>query len=360
MSQTLFTPLHKGGAAFSNRIVMAPMTRSRALGNVPNDLMAEYYRQRATAGLIITEGTSPSPNGLGYARIPGIYSPAQVEGWKKTTQAVHEKGGKIFLQIMHTGRVSHSANMPEGARILAPSAIAAGGNMWTDTQGMQKDEMPAAMTTAEVKSTIEEYVQAAKNAIEAGFDGVEIHSANGYLPNQFINPNSNTRTDEYGGSIENRCRFVLEITKGIADAIGKEKTGIRFSPYNPFNSMGQFDETFDTYDYLTKEMKKLGILYVHLLDFGARASEEGLRLLAKIRENFDGILILNAGYDKERAAHALDVERADMISFGSKYISNPDLAYRLENDKELAAPMDAATFYSADEVGYTDYPTYTG
>ncbi len=357
MSQTLFTPLHKAGLEFNSRIVMAPMTRCRALGNVPNDLMAEYYAQRSTAGLIVTEGTTPSPNGLGYARIPGIYSQAQVEGWKKTTEAVHEKGGKIFLQIMHTGRVSHSANMPEGARILAPSAIADGGNMWTDTQGMQKTEMPEAMTADEVKAAIQEFIQAAKNAIEAGFDGVEIHAANGYLPNQFLNPNSNTRTDEYGGSIEHRSRFVLEITQGIADAIGKDKTGIRFSPYNPFNGMGQFDETFDTYDYVTKKMNDIGISYVHLLDVAARASEEGLKLIAKIRENFKGILILNAGYDKERAAHGLDVEKADMIAFGAKYISNPDLPYRLENDKELAAP-NQDTFYTGDSVGYTDYPFY--
>lgn len=351
----MFTPLHKNGAEFSNRIVMAPMTRCRAIGNVPNDLMATYYAQRATAGLIITEGTSPSPNGLGYARIPGIFNQAQVEGWKKTTEAVHATGGKIFLQIMHTGRVSHSANMPEGSKIVAPSAISADGNMWTDSQGMQKTEMPEAMTTDEVKATVQEYIQAAKNAIEAGFDGVEIHAANGYLPNQFLNPNSNTRTDEYGGSTENRSRFVLEIAQGIVDAIGKEKTGIRFSPYNPFNAMGQFDETFETYDYLAQEMNKLGILYVHLLDGAARAAgKEGLELLAKIRETYHGILIVNAGYDKERAAHALDVEKADMVSFGSKFISNPDLPYRFEHNLELVTP-DQNTFYTPDAVGYTDY-----
>ncbi len=355
MSQTLFSPLRKDGLEFNSRIVMAPMTRCRALGNIPNDLMAEYYRQRSTAGLIITEGTAPSPNGLGYARIPGIYSQEQIEGWKKTTKAVHEKGGKIFLQLMHTGRVSHSANMPEGSKIIAPSAISDDGNMWTDSQGMQKTELPEAMTAAEVKSTIQEYVQAAKNAIAAGFDGVEIHSANGYLPNQFLNPGANTRTDEYGGSIENRSRFVLEITQGIADAIGADKTGIRFSPYNPFNGMGPDAETFALYDYLSKAINKIGVLYIHLLDGAARASEEGIRLIAKIRENFNGLYILNAGYNKERAATALDTEHADMIAFGSKFISNPDLPYRFKNDKELAAP-NQQTFYSADEVGYTDYP----
>jgi N-ethylmaleimide reductase len=359
MSQTLFTPLHKNGADFKSRIVMAPMTRCRALGNVPNDLIAEYYGQRATAGLIVTEGTSPSPNGLGYARIPGIFNEAQVEGWKKTTEAVHQKGGKIFLQIMHTGRVAHSANLPAGARILAPSAVIAEGDMWTDAHGMQKNELPAAMTAEDVQTAIQEYVQAAKNAIAAGFDGVEIHSANGYLPNQFLNPTSNLRTDEYGGSIENRSRFVLEITQGIADAIGKDKTGIRFSPYNPYNGMGPDPDTFATFDYLSKELDKMGILYIHLLDYAARSNEEGVKLIAKIRENFNGIYILNAGYTKERAAYGLDTEKADMIAFGSLFISNPDLPYRLENDKELAKP-DAATFYMADAVGYTDYPAFAG
>jgi N-ethylmaleimide reductase len=359
MSQTLFTPLHKNGADFKSRIVMAPMTRCRALGNVPNDLIAEYYVQRASAGLIVTEGTSPSPNGLGYARIPGIFNEAQVEGWKKTTEAVHQKGGKIFLQIMHTGRVAHSANLPAGARILAPSAVIAEGDMWTDAHGMQKNELPEAMTAEEVQTAIQEYVQAAKNAIAAGFDGVEIHSANGYLPNQFLNPTSNLRTDGYGGSIENRSRFVLEIAQGIADAIGKDKTGIRFSPYNPYNGMGPDPDTFATFDYLSKELDKMGILYIHLLDYASRLSEEGIKLIGKIRENFSGIYILNAGYTKERAAYGLDTEKADMIAFGSLFISNPDLPYRLENDKELAKP-DAATFYMADAVGYTDYPAYAG
>lgn len=359
MDSTLFTAIKKHGAEFNNRIVMAPMTRCRALGNVPNDLMAEYYAQRATAGLIITEGTSPSPNGLGYARIPGIFNDDQIAGWRKTTNAVHEKGSKIFLQIMHTGRVSHSANMPAGSRLIGPSAISADCDMWTDTQGMQKTEIPEAMTSADVESTIQEFVQAAKNAIAAGFDGVEIHSANGYLPNQFLNPGSNLRTDNYGGSIENRSRFVLEITQKIVEAIGADKTGIRFSPYNPYNGMAASDDVFATYDYLSAELNKLGILYIHLLDGAARASEEGVKLIAKIRENFGGIYILNAGYDAERAAFALDTEKADMIAFGTKFISNPDLPFRLKNNKELAA-ANPATFYMADAVGYTDYPTVAG
>lgn len=210
------------------------------------------------------------------------------------------------------------------------------------------------MSTEEVEATIQEYVQAAKNAITAGFDGVEIHAANGYLPNQFLNPASNTRTDDYGGSIEKRSRFVLEIARQVAEAIGYDKTGIRFSPYNPYNGMPLFEETFATYDYLTQELNKLGILYIHLLDAAARSSEEGLTLIHKIRENFQGILILNAGYTAARAAYALETEKADVIAFGTSFLANPDLPYRLENDLALNVP-NPATFYTADAVGYTDY-----
>ena len=357
MSSSLFQPFDTKGIILRNRVVMAPMTRSRALGNVANDLMAEYYAQRASAGLIITEGVAPSPNGLGYARIPGIYSGEQTESWKKVSAAVHEKGGKIFMQLMHTGRVSHSANMPAGARVVAPSAISADGDMWTDTEGMQKTEVPHAMTTAEVEATIQEYVQAARNAIAAGFDGVEIHAANGYLPNQFLNPGSNTRTDLYGGSIENRSRFVLETARQIAEAIGADKTGIRFSPYNPFNGMPPFEETFATYDYLSRELNTLGILYIHLLDAAARSNAEGLTLIQKIRENFQGIYILNAGYNAARAKYAIETEKADLIAFGSSFLANPDLPYRLEHELELNAP-NPATFYTADATGYTDYKRY--
>ncbi len=354
MQSKLFEPLDKSGATFPNRIAMAPMTRCRAIGNVPNGLIAEYYAQRASAGLIITEGTSPSPNGLGYARIPGIFNDEQIEGWKLTTGAVHQKGGKIFLQIMHTGRVSHPANMPEGARILAPSAISANGDMWTDTQGMQKTELPEAMSTEDVKATIQEYVQAAKNAMAAGFDGVEIHSANGYLPNQFLNPGTNTRTDEYGGSVENRCRFVLEITAQTAEAIGAEKVGIRFSPYNPYNGMPASDDTFETFDYLSSEINKLGILYIHQIDMAALHQPDGPALIAKMRGNFDGIFMLNGGYSKERAENTIESGAADMISFGASFLANPDLPYRLQSGLELNAP-DPATFFTGDSVGFTDY-----
>jgi N-ethylmaleimide reductase len=333
---------------------MAPMTRSRAIGSIPNDLMALYYSQRATAGLIITEGTAPSRNGLGYARIPGIYSKDQVEGWRKVTTAVHENGGKIFVQLMHVGRVAHSANMPAGAEIIAPSAITANANIWTDSLGMQKMETPRAMTIEDIESTIEEFVRAAVNAIKAGFDGVELHAANGYLLEQFLNPNSNTREDEYGGSIENRSRFVLSLTHAVIDAIGKEKVGVRISPYGTFNDMQPYTKVPETYNYLIKELRKLGVFYVHLIDFAARATAEGLDLINSIRKHFNNILILNGGYDRERAEQALNRESADLISFGSKFIANPDLPYKLENDIPLTAP-DANTFYTADATGYTDY-----
>ncbi len=230
----LYTSTTLGPLVLQNRMVMAPMTRSRATGNIPNALMADYYAQRGTAGLIITEGASPSPNGLGYARIPGIFSQAQVEGWKATTEAVHKKGAKIFLQIMHSGRISHPLNMPAGARVIAPSAVAASGEMYTDAGGMKPFPVPEAMTLEDIKSTVAEYVQGAKNAVAAGFDGIELHGANGYLLEQFIRPNSNLRTDNYGGSIENRARFVLEVVNAVIAAIGREKVGIRLSPFGVF------------------------------------------------------------------------------------------------------------------------------
>lgn len=238
MSNKLLSPFSKGGLELKNRIVMAPMTRSRAENkNTPNALMAAYYEQRAGAGLIITEGTAPSPNGLGYARIPGAYRDSQVEGWRLVTDAVHRKDTKIFLQLMHTGRVSHRLNMPGGAEIVAPSAVASKGNMWTDQEGMQPLPMPKAMSSEEVQKAIQEHVQASENAIKAGFDGVEIHGANGYLLEQFLNPGVNQRTDEYGGNVNNRTRFVLETVTAVAEAIGKEKVGIRLSPYGTFGDM---------------------------------------------------------------------------------------------------------------------------
>lgn len=353
----LFQPFSQNGLSLNNRIVMAPMTRSRALGNIPNDLMAEYYGQRATAGLIITEGVTPSPNGLGYSRIPGIFSQEQIEGWKKTTDAVHAKGGKIFIQFMHTGRIGHEANLPEGAKIVAPSAIQAAGQMWTDTLGMQDHPTPAEMTTEEVEATVQEFVQGAKNAIEAGFDGVEIHGANGYLLEQFIRPTSNTRSDKYGDP----TRFLSEVVHGVAAAIGKEKTGIRLSPYGVFNDMPYDAASMDPiYEKIFEILDKEGILYVHLVDHssgGAPIVPDSIKELA--RAKFSNILILSGGYDRARAEADIESGKADLIAYGKPFISNPDFVYRLENNLEHNQ-VDFNALYTPDEKGYTDYPTYQG
>lgn len=350
----LLQPFNKHGLHLQNKMVMAPMTRSRAIGNVPNDLMATYYRQRAGAGLIITEGVSPSPNGVGYARIPGIYNTAQTEAWKKVTAAAHSKGAKIFIQLMHTGRIGHPANLPEGAKMVAPSAIAAAGQMWTDTQGMQEHPVPSALTTEEVKATIGEFVAAAKNAIEAGFDGVELHGANGYLIEQFIRPSSNQRTDEYGDP----AKFVLEATAAVATAIGKEKVGIRLSPYGVFNDM-PYDASLDSlYEKIFEGLNEIGILYIHLVDHSSGgAPEVPFSIKATAREKFRHILILSGGYDKEKADADLDSGKADLIAFGKPFISNPDLVERFTHNYPLAT-VDFNTLYTADEVGYTDYPNH--
>lgn len=353
----LSNPITFNNIEFRNRIVMAPMTRARAINNLPNDLMVTYYQQRSTAGLIITEGNAPSENALGYARIPGIFSTEQINGWKKVTDAVHSNGGKIFTQLMHVGRIAHSGNMPENSKILAPSAISADADMWTDTQGTQKTELPLEMTLEDIEQAKNEFVQAAKNAIIAGFDGIEIHAANGYLLEQFLNPNSNTRNDNYGGSIENRSRFVLETVEAVGNAIGFDKIGVRISPYGTFNTMPNYTEIPETYRYLTTELNKFNITYLHVIDYAARGIEEGLGLLKDIKNDFKQLVILNGGYTAERAEKAIENNEADLISFGSSFIANPDLPYRIENKIEWAQ-ADGSTFYSADEKGYTDYPVH--
>lgn len=356
----IFQGYKLGGIELNNHIAMAPMTRSRAIGNVPNDLMAKYYSQRAGAGLIITEGTTSSPSGLGYARISGIYNKEQVEGWKKITTAVHEKSGKIFLQIMHTGRISHTANMPEGAKVLAPSAIKAAGQMWTDTQGLQDYSVPNSMTAEEIRITKGEYVTAAKNAIEAGFDGIELHGANGYLLDQFLSPDTNKREDEYGGNIENRCKFVVEVAKGCADAIGKEKVAIRLSPYGVFNDMTIYPETDETFEYLAGELNKIGIVYIHLADHSSMGTPEVPRKIKElIRKEFKNTLILSGGYGFERAEEDLENGIADLVAFGKPFINNPDLVERLKNGWPLNTELNMDAFYTADEKGYTDYPFYS-
>lgn len=355
----LFSPEKVGSINLKNHIVMAPMTRCRAIGNIPNELMAEYYKQRSGAGLIITEGTSPSPNGLGYARIPGIFSKQQVEGWKIVTSAVHKAGGKIIVQLMHTGRISHELNMTEGAEILAPSAVKADGQMWTDSKQLQNFSVPKAMAAEDLISTKAEFVTAAKNAMAASFDGVELHSANGYLLEQFLSPVSNIRTDNYGGNIENRCRFVLEVVTAVAEAIGKEKTGIRLSPYGVASDMPHYPEIEVTYHYLSSQLNKLGIAHIHLVDHSAMGAPEVPMIIKKlIRNNFKNTLILSGGYDKKRAEADIESEMCDLIAFGRPFINNPDLVDRFRNNWPLSQDLKMDLFYSADEKGYTDYPNH--
>lgn len=352
----LFTSYTLGNLVLKNRVVMAPMTRSRAIGNIPNDLMAKYYAQRSGAGLLITEGTAPSANGVGYPRIPGNYTQDQIAGWKKVTDAVHKKGSKIFLQIMHTGRSSHPLNMEAGTKVLAPSPVALSGQMYTDQEGMQDYPVPSEMTGEEILTAQDAYVQASINAIEAGFDGVELHGANGYLIDQFINTASNKRRDNYGGSIENRSRFALEVAKKVAEAIGPERTGIRLSPYGVFNDMEIFEGLEDTFSYIAQELGKLNLVYIHLVDhssMGAPTVEKSIK--TKIKAAFGGPIILSGGYDAERAESDLQEGNAELIAYGKNFISNPDLAYRLEHGLALT-PFDPSTFYVPGEKGYTDYP----
>ena len=355
MTAKLFTPTNLGKLQLKNRIVMSPLTRCRAIGNVPNELMEKYYRLRADAGLIITEGTSPSPNGLGYARIPGMFSDAQVQGWKRVTDGVHQAGGKIFVQLMHCGRVCHPANMQAGTKILAPSTIDLQGEMWTDSEGMQPYPPPDVMNETDIAQAIAEYANAAKRAIEAGFDGVELHGANGYLIDQFLNTASNQRVDQWGGSIENRIRFAVEVAKAAAAAIGAERVGMRLSPYGAFNGMTS-DAVMDTlFERLINELNTVGLAYIHIVDHSAMgAPEVSPALKAKLRAVFKGQYIMSGGYDAARANADLDAKRGDLVAFGRPFISNPDLVKKLQNGIGLAAP-DANTFYTSDEKGYTDY-----
>ena len=352
----LFSKTTLGSLTLQNRLVMSPMTRNRATGNIPNELMAQYYAQRGTAGLIITEGTSPSSNGLGYPRIPGIFSAAQVAGWKRVTDAVHAQGAKMFIQFMHCGRVGHALNLPAGARILAPSAVAAVGEMYTDAEGMKPNATPQAMTEADIKATIEEFAQSAKNAVAAGFDGVELHGANGYLLEQFIRPNSNQRKDRYGGSIENRVRFVLEVADAVIRAIGKDKLGIRLSPFGVFNDMPLYDAMEADYTYLAQQLNACGLVYIHLVDHSSMgAPPVPASMKATFRNVFKGKLILSGGYDAVRAESDLAAGKCDLIAVGKPFLANPDLVARWKTGAAVNAP-DMSTFYTPGAKGYTDYP----
>ncbi len=355
MTQTLYTPITLGKLQLKNRVAMAPMTRCRAIGNTPNELMEKYYRQRAGAGLIITEGVAPSANGMGYARQPGLFTADHVKGWKHVTDGVHAEGGKIFVQLMHDGRVSHPANMIPGSKIVAPSAVAAPGEQWTDSSGQQPYPIPTVMNEDDIKQAIAEFANSSKLAIEAGFDGVELHGANGYLIDQFLNTATNQRNDKWGGSVENRIRFAVEVAKAAVAAIGADRVGIRISPYGAFNGTVADGEMDALYERLVTELSSLGLVYIHVVDHSSMgAPEVSSTLKAKIRSTFKGKYILSGGYDAARANADLDAKLGDLVAFGRPFLANPDLVQKLQNGTPLVAP-DFSTFYTPGEKGYTDY-----
>ncbi|MBI3230991.1 MAG: alkene reductase [Burkholderiales bacterium] len=352
----LFEATTFGPYQLQNRIVMAPLTRSRALdGDIPSPLAIEYYEQRASAGLIIAEATQISPQGKGYISTPGIYNAAQVQAWRPITSAVHARGGRIFLQLWHVGRISHSSLQPDGALPVAPSAIAAQGQSYTP-EGFKPLETPRALELAELPGIVAQYKHAAELAKEAGFDGVEVHGANGYLLDQFLRDGSNHRTDAYGGSIENRARLMLEVVEAVVSVWGGDKVGIRLSPLSPFNDIK--DSTPQaTFSYVVEQLNRFNLLYLHLVEgaTGGPRDVDGGFDLSELRRIFKGLYIANNGYDKAMAETAVNEGKADLVAFGRPFISNPDLVHRLATGAELAA-LDPATLYGGGAKGYTDYP----
>ncbi|WNJ19216.1 alkene reductase [Pontibacter sp. G13] len=359
MSKPLLEPFHAGSLDLKNRVVMAPMTRSRAdnAGNVPGDLQATYYAQRASAGLIITEGSQVSPLGVGYINTPGIYSPEQVEGWKKTTQAVHEKGGKIFIQIWHVGAISHP-DFHQGALPISPSGVNPEQKVFTP-EGFKETVAPREMTLEDIQQVKREFVQAAKNAVEAGFDGIEIHSSNGYLFHQFFNPYTNHRTDQYGGSAENRARILFELLEELKAVIPLDRVGVRLNP-SAHGLLGSFvvEDTIPTFDYIVEQLNEFPLAYLHLSEPFTDVSgvEFAVTEIAKrYRPKYRGNLIINRGFSFESGNQVIEDGLADLVAFGVPFIANPDLVHRFETGAELAAP-DKNTFYTPGEKGYIDYP----
>ncbi len=355
MSEKLFESYQLGNLKLKNRVVMAPMTRNRSHGNVPGESVATYYGQRAEAGLIITEGTSPSPNGLGYPRIPGLFNGDHVAGWKRVADAVHEGGGHILVQLMHTGRVGHPLNLPAGATLLAPSAVAAPGEMYTDAEGPKPHPAPKQMTEDDIEQAIEEYARAAQLSLEAGLDGVELHGANGYLIDQFLNTASNTRTDRWGGSVENRIRFAVEVAREVTRRIDSQRVGMRISPYGAFNGMGPDDEHDELYRKLADELSSLKLSYLHIVDHSSMgAPPVSDEVKAMLRKQFNGTLILSGGYERDRAERDLREDKGDLVAFGRPFISNPKLVSKMRRGGELLPPNSDLLYTPGDE-GYIDY-----
>ncbi|MFF0753827.1 alkene reductase [Streptomyces sp. NPDC004267] len=352
---TAFDAVDLAGTRLANRIAMAPMTRSRAetAGRVPTPLVAEYYAQRATAGLIITEGIQPTAVGQGYPDTPGLHSAEQIAAWREVTDAVHARGGRIFAQLMHAGRIGHPDVLGNGLHPVGPSAVAPSGQLFAGP-GMKDFLAPRELTVDEIHETIEGYAQAARNAVEAGFDGVEIHGANGYLVHQFLADNANRRTDEWGGSVENRIRFAVEVARAVAAAVGPERTGLRISPANTYNDIAETD-TDELYPVLVAAIEPLGLAYLHVTEPTAGVRE----LTLALRKAFTGTFILNPATEGPTGPGALALIEdgtADLVAFGALFLANPDLPARLQAGGPFNTP-DPATFFGGDHRGYTDYPS---
>jgi N-ethylmaleimide reductase len=350
----LFAPFQLGPLPLANRIVMAPMTRNRAgAGSVPTALNAEYYVQRASAGLIVSEATQVSPQGVGYPGTPGIHSDAQVEGWRRVTDAVHRVGGRIFLQLWHVGRISHPSLQPDGALPVAPSAIAAEGDAFT-ASGPQAFVAPRALETGEVAGVVAQFEDGARRALAAGFDGVEIHAANGYLIDQFLRDGTNRRTDRYGGLVENRARFLREVAEAVTGVWGGERVGVRLSPWSDFNSMRDGDPPA-TFGHAARVLAPFGLAYLHVIEPASGVPAGAAPLAPALKAAFGGPLVVNGGYTRALAEAALARGEADLVSFAAWFLANPDLPARLARNAPLNAP-EPATFYGGDDHGYTDYP----
>lgn len=352
MHDALFTPTSLGAIELKNRIVMAPMTRNRAgAGDAPTEMNAEYYKQRASAGLIISEGTYPSANGKAYCRTPGIYTRAQIEGWRAVVDSVAEHGGSMVMQIMHGGRISSKYNKEEGAEAIAPSAIQAKGQIYTESHGMVDFDQPRALETREIAGVIEEYSQATANALEAGFAGVELHTTSGYLPIQFLSTGTNQRSDQYGGSVQNRIRFVVEILEAMSGVAGADRVGFRICPGNPFNDLSD-DNPEETFRELLKAVAPMGLAYLHVIRLPATVSQ--LDNIKLARAYFPGPLIVNDSYSTEEATEVIREGQAGAVSFARYFVANPDLVAKLRTGEELVQ-FNLKTLYTAGPKGYIDY-----